>query len=141
MKIRVSSYKEGIPEPLHYQREAAELDVKFDDMRFLTPVDVDGTVEREEKSLRFHGRIFARVVRVCGRTLTEVEEDWTSRFDWFFETENLEFVEPDGELRELIILEHPMVYRAPGADKPVEYTDIEKKKASPFEALKNKIKK
>ena len=140
MRIRVSAYKEGVPEALQYQCDVATLEIKFDDMRFLTPVDINGTVEREEKSLRFFGEVSARVVRVCGRTLVEVEEDWTSRFDWFFEAENVEFVEPNVELRELIFLDHPMVYRAPGADKPVEYTDVEKKKKSPFEELKKKIK-
>ncbi len=140
MKIRVSTYKEGVPEELHYQCEAKELDVLFDDMRFLTPIDVQGTVEREEKSLNFYGRVSAKVVRVCGRTLVEVQEDWAVDFNWFFETETVEFVEPDGELRELIILDHPMVYRAPTATKPVEYTDIEKKKPSPFEQLKKKVK-
>lgn len=136
MKIRVAAYKEGVPEDLCYTCDAAELDVRFDDMRFLTPVDVKGTVEREKKTLRFYGKVAAQVVRVCGRTLAEVEETWTARFDWFFETENLEFVDPDGELRELIILDHPMVYRAPGADKPAEYEDVEQQKKSPFEELK-----
>lgn len=136
MKIRVANYKEGIPEALQYQCEANELEVSFDDMRFLTPVDVQGTVEREEKSLRFYGKVSAQVVRVCGRTLVEVEEGWEVDFDWFFETENLEYVDPDSELRELIFLDHPMVYRAPTATTPVEYTDIETKKKSPFEELK-----
>lgn len=141
MKIRVVSYKIGVPESLEYQSNTQDLDVKFDDMRFLTPVSVKGTVEREEKALRFFGEVSAKVVRVCGRTLVEVEENWTSDFDWFFEAENVEYVEPDGELRELIILDHPMVYRAPEATKPVEYMDIEKKKKSPFEELKKKVKK
>ena len=140
MKIRVANYKEGVPEALHYQCEAKDLEVNFDDMRFVTPVDVDGTVEREEKSLRFYGKVSAQVVRVCGRTLVEVQEGWEVDFDWFFEAENVEFVDPDVELRELIFLDHPMVYRAPEADKPVEYTDVEKKKKSPFEELKKKIK-
>ncbi len=141
MKIRVTNYKEGVPEALHYQCEAKDLDIKFDDMRFLTLVDVAGTVEREEKALNFFGQISARVVRVCGRTLVEVEENWSVDFNWFFETENLEYVEPNTELRELIILEHPMVYRAPTATKPVEYADVEKKKPSPFEQLKKQVKK
>ncbi len=140
MKIRVAAYKEGVSEALRYPVDIKDLDVSFDDMRFLTPIDVNGTVEREEKSLRFWGVVAARVVRVCGRTLVEVEEDWSVNFDWFFETDQVEFVDPDSELRELIYLDHPMVYRAPTATKPVEYTDIEKKKKSPFEELKKKIK-
>ena len=90
MKIRVTAYKEGVPVPLHYQCAAAELDVKFDDMRFETLVDVNGTVEREEKILRFFGIVSAKVTRICGRTLVEVPENWSAKFDWFFDSENVE---------------------------------------------------
>lgn len=140
MKIRVAAYKDGVPAELSYQCEVAELDATFDDMRFMTPIDVSGTVERENKTLRFYGVATARIIRVCGRTLVEVPENWAVDFDWFFETDNAEFVVPDGELRELIILDHPMVFRAPEADKPVEYSDPEVKKKSPFEELKKQIK-
>jgi len=140
MKIRIASYKEGVPAELRYQCVAADLDVAFDDMRFMTPIDLDGTVEREKETLRYHGVATAQIIRVCGRTLVEVPENWSVNFDWFFETDNAEFVETDGELRELIFLDHPMVFRAPEADKPVEYSDPEVKKKSPFEDLKKKIK-
>lgn len=135
MKIRIAAYKEGVPEALKYDIEASEMDIKFDDMLFETPVHVDGIVDREQKTLRFTGEASAKVIRICGRTLLEVKEDWTSRFDWFFEIDQQEYVEPDEQLRELIILDHPMVYRAPSADKPVEYSDKVETK-SPFAALK-----
>ncbi len=140
MKIRIASYKEGEAEPLHYQCEASELDVSFDDMFFLEPITVDGTVEREDKSLRFYGTLSAPVKRICGRSLAEVKESWSIDFDLFFETTNVEFVEPASDFRELIILDHPMVFRAPEADKPVEYSDVETKKKSPFDDLQ-KLKK
>ncbi len=136
MKIRVALYKDGVPEALTFQNNASELAVEFHDMRFVSPIDVVGTVEKEEKSLRFHGDVSAQVVRTCGRTLAEVEMKWTAPFDWYFEIEDQEFIDPSTELRELIYLDHPMVYWAPGADQPVEYSDLEETKPSPFEQLK-----
>jgi len=136
MKIRVADYKEGESKTLTFKCSATELDVLFDDMIFLEPIDIDGAVECEEKNLRYHGKLSARVKRICGRTLAEVEENWSTGFDLFFDISTVDFIEPASDFRELIILDHPMVFRAPEATKPVEYTDVEVKKKSPFENLK-----
>lgn len=109
MKFILADLKEGSRFAVEGSYDSQTLDVEFHDMRYQSPIRLTGHVEKSAGTLRFQGVLSASLVRLCGKCLKENYEKLEREFDWFFETENKEIIEPVENVRELLIFEHPLV--------------------------------
>lgn len=110
MKFILSDLKEGVSVQVQGTYDARAIDVEFPDMLFTKPLSLEGQVEKSAGTLRFQGLLTTSIKRVCGKCLKEAEESLPLDFDWIFDLTGKEVVEPVENVRELLILEHPLVY-------------------------------
>lgn len=110
MKFLLHSLQEGCPKDVHEEFNAKELDLEFVDLTYLEGIMLDGTVEKTSDTLIFRGRLKSRVEHTCGRCLKPVEEPVEHPFDMVYEVRGKEEVETLDDLREILILDHPIRY-------------------------------
>lgn len=110
MKFILADLKEGVGVEVHGSYDPKAIDVEFPDMLFTKPLTIDGQVEKSAGTLRFQGRLTTAIKRVCGKCLKEADEALPLDFDWIFDLTGKDIVEPVENVRELLILEHPLVY-------------------------------
>lgn len=110
MKFILADYKEGIRFAVEGNYDPKAIEVEFPDMLYLAPIRLAGHVEKGADTLRFQGVLSTAIKRACGKCLKEGNEKLDREFDWFFETQGKEIVEPVENVRELLILEHPLVF-------------------------------
>jgi uncharacterized protein len=108
MKIQVRQLRDGQPKQVHEQYDAKTLDMEFVDLKYLEAIAMDGTVEKFRDTVTFRGRLRTRVEHVCGRCLKEVEEKVDQPFDLIYDVKGKEEVETLEDLREILILDHPI---------------------------------
>ncbi len=110
MKIRLIDFKEGVLTQVHGQYHPAELDLEFVDLKYLEPLFLDGTIDKGHDTLTFRGHLRSRLVHICGRCLKQVEDRIDLPFEFFYETKGKEVIETIDELREIVILDHPISF-------------------------------
>ena len=110
MKIHLPSFKEGVPTKVCQEYDPKQLDLEFVDLKYLSPLVLDGIVEKGHDALTFRGRLTSEVDRVCGRCLTATKDRLDQAFELFYEIKGLEDLETLDDLRECLILEHPISY-------------------------------
>jgi uncharacterized protein len=110
MKLILSEFQEGIAIPVEGAYEAKAIEVEFPDMIFTKPILLKGEAEKNPGILRLQGKLTTSVRRVCGKCLKEKLEPLSFDVDWIFETEGRDAIEPLENVRELLIVEHPLVH-------------------------------
>ncbi|HNX69402.1 MAG TPA: DUF177 domain-containing protein [Candidatus Omnitrophota bacterium] len=110
MKFILADLKEGVPVEVSGAYDAKAIEVEFPDMLFTEPIRLSGSVEKAAGTLRFQGQLCTAVKRHCGRCLKEAAETIDRDFDWIYDLHNKEEIEPVEDVRELLIIEHPLVH-------------------------------
>lgn len=107
MIIPVASLKEGKPEPVAEELDAKEIDVEFDDMRYLSKIKVDGTVEKNFSTVTFKADLNRNVRHSCARCLAEVDEKLSGAVEFNYDASNIEEIDTLPDIRDELILSHP----------------------------------
>ncbi len=110
MNIRLVEYKEGVVTPVEAEYNPKELDLEFVDLIYSQPLKLVGTVEKSLVTLTFRGELSSRVEHVCGRCLKKIAAPIYAEFEFFYEIEGKESIETLDDLRETLILEHPISF-------------------------------
>ena len=110
MKFILSDFEEGIAVPVEGSYDAKAIEVEYPDMLYTAPVFLKGEAEKGPGILRFQGVLTTAVKRFCGKCLKEKNDRLSCNFDWIFDLSDKETVEPLENVRELLILEHPLVH-------------------------------
>jgi uncharacterized protein len=110
MKFILSEFTEGIQVPVEGSYDPKIIEVEFPDMLYTTLVHLRGTAEKSAGTLRFQGILTASVKRFCGKCLKEKNDALSCEFDWIFDVFEKDSIEPLENVRELLILEHPLVH-------------------------------
>ncbi len=110
MKFVLSDLKEGVSVEVRGSYDAKVIDAEFPDMLFTKPLSIAGQVEKSAGTLRFQGALTTSVKRLCGKCLKEAGDAVALDFDWIFDLTGKEVIEPVENVREMLILEHPLVY-------------------------------
>ena len=110
MQIRLAHLKEGVATPVSEEYNPRVLDVESVDTKYPGPIKVEGTVEKGPDTLTFHGVLTAPVEHVCGRCLKIIKDNFEQPFDLYFEIAGKEVIDAQDELRELLLLDHPLSY-------------------------------
>ena len=110
MKLILSEFEEGIKVPVEGSYDAKQIEVEFPDMLYTTPILLTGEAEKSPGMLRLQGTLSAAVRRICGKCLKEKSEKLSFEVDWIFDLSGKEEIEPLENVRELLIVEHPLVH-------------------------------
>lgn len=108
MKILVHLLREGFPKAVHEEYNAKDLDLEFVDLTYLEKIVLDGTVEKFRDTVTFQGHLRSRVEHTCARCLKQLEEAIDCPFEMVYEVAGKEEVETLDDLREVLILDHPI---------------------------------
>lgn len=111
MQIRLAEYSEGVAVPVRQTYEPKGLDLEFVDLHYTIPITMEGTVEKGPDTVSFRGALKSKVEQICGRCLKKIEEPVDKPFSLYYEIKDKDVIETIDDLRELLILEHGVVYR------------------------------
>lgn len=84
------------------------LDLEFVDLKYAGGLHLDGEVQKSQDTLHFWGQLSSRVEHLCARCLEPVPEEKDLPFDLYYEIKGLESVETTDDLREVLVLDHPI---------------------------------
>ncbi len=110
MKIQVRLLREEESRTVHETYDPKALDLEFVDLKYSDSVVLDGTVEKFQDTVTFRGRLGSRVQHICARCLKEIEEKVDQPFELMYDVKGKEEVETLEDLREILILEHPIKF-------------------------------
>lgn len=110
MNIRLVDFKEGDVVEVERVYDPKELDIEFVDLKYSSDLKLEGTVEKGEDTLVFRGRLCSRIERICGRCLTPVKGKVDQPFELYYEIKGQDVVETTDDLREVLILDHPLSF-------------------------------
>ena len=110
MKLILSEFQEGISIPVEGSYDAKTIDAEFPDMLYTKPILLAGEAEKSGGMLRLQGTLTTAVRRICGKCLKEKNEKLSFEVDWIFDLSGKDAIEPLENVRELLILEHPLVH-------------------------------
>ena len=110
MKLRLAEYKEGVEVPVKQEYNPRELDLEFVDLKYSEPLVLHGTVEKGTEALVFRGRLRSKIEHICGRCLKSIKSGVDLPFDLYYEVNGQELIEPIDDLREVLILDHPISF-------------------------------
>ncbi|MDA9101082.1 DUF177 domain-containing protein [Omnitrophica bacterium] len=110
MQIILGNYKEGCATAVENEYRADELDAEYVDLKYAGPVIMTGTVEKNQDTLTFRGQLKTQVARTCGRCLASVKQELSKNFEFYYEIQGKEVVETLNDLREVLLLDHPLSY-------------------------------
>ena len=110
MKLRLVEYKEGVITEVHNDLDPKQMDVEFVDLRYTAPLYLEGTVEKGLDTLTFRGHLTSDQEHLCGRCLKSIVTPLDKPFEFFYETKGKEIIETLDDLRETLILDHPLSF-------------------------------
>ena len=110
MKLILSEFDEGVKVPVEGFYDAKQIEVEFPDMLYTKPILLKGEAEKSPGVLRLEGVLTTAVRRICGKCLKEKNEKLSFDVDWIFDLSGKDVVEPLENVRELLIVEHPLVH-------------------------------
>ena len=108
MKLILADYKENESRPVEADYDPKNLDLEFVDFKYLKPIHLAGFVEKGEEILTFTGEMTSEVQQMCGRCLEITPVAVKKPFDLFYEVKGKAEIETIDDLRELLILDHPI---------------------------------
>ena len=110
MKILLSQYQEGVPENVEGVYDPKKLDLEFVDLVYTKPLSLRGTIEKGRDTLSFKGCLQSDVENICGRCLKKIPSHVDKPFELFYEIRGKEFIETMDDIREVLILDHPISF-------------------------------
>lgn len=110
LKFILEDLKDGVRVPVEATYDPKALDIEFSGMSYPAMIQVKGGVEKTGNTLRFEGTLTTQVKQTCGRCLKENVQNFNEEFDWVYETGGKEFIDPEEDIRELLVLEYPALY-------------------------------
>lgn len=110
MKLILANFPENQPHPVETDFDPKTLDLEFVDFKYTKPVHLAGEVVKGEDVLAFRGTLSTQVTQMCGRCLETTPAKVTKPFDLFYESKNKTEIETLDDLREILILEHPITF-------------------------------
>ena len=110
MQIRLADYKEGVLTKVSGEYEPKSLDVEFIDFVYSQNIALRGTVEKGADTLTFRGQLTSEIQNICGRCLKPVPRSLDCPFEFFYALKGKEVIETLDDLRETLILEHPISF-------------------------------
>ena len=110
MKFILADLEEGIAVPVEGSYDAKAIEVEFPDMLYTGPVLLAGEAEKSGGMLRLQGTLTTTVKRICGKCLKEKNEKLSFDIDWIFDLSGKDVIDPLENVRELLIVEHPLVH-------------------------------
>ena len=110
MKLRLAEFKEGVPLRVEQDYDPKQLDVEFVDLKYRKPLHLEGTAEKGPDTLTFRGRLTSEIEHICGRCLKAVSQPVDQPFELYYEIKGLESIETIDDLREVLILDHPITF-------------------------------
>ena len=110
MKIRLVEYKEGVPKDVHEEYDPKSLDIEFVDLKYTQPLELSATIEKGLDVLTFRGNLTSQTEHICGRCLKRVKSPVDQPFELFYETKGKDVIDTTDDLREALILDHPISF-------------------------------
>ncbi len=110
MKINLTALKEGEVISVQETYDPKALDLEFVDLEYTTPLNMEGTVERGHDTITFRGELTSNAERICGRCLKRVKVCLDKPFELFYEINNQAEIDTLDDLREVMLLEHPLTF-------------------------------
>ncbi len=110
MNLRLADYKEGVEVPVRKDYDPGDLDIEFVDLKYSKPLSMEGTVEKGADTLVFRGQLSSEIEHICGRCLIPIRSVLDQPFELYYEIQGKEFVDTTDDLREVLILEHPIIF-------------------------------
>jgi len=110
MKIRLADYKPGVLTEVRADYDPKPLDLEFVDLKYTKPLHLEGEIEKGIDTLVFRGALTGKIARVCGRCLRAAEDAFHRPFEFYYEIKGKEYVETLEDLREILILDHPISF-------------------------------
>ncbi len=110
MNLRLMDYNEGVEVFVQKDYDPRELDLEFVDLKYSKPLSMEGTVEKGADTLVFRGQLTSEIERICGRCLKHIPTTLEQPFELYYEIQGKEFVDTTDDLREVLILEHPIIF-------------------------------
>lgn len=110
MKIRLADYKEGVAVAVRQEYDPKDLDLEFVDLRYSGPLELEGTVEKGADTVVFRGRLTSAIEHICGRCLQPTQDRIDEPFELYYEIKGEEVIETTDDLREALILDHPISF-------------------------------
>ncbi|MBI3313064.1 MAG: DUF177 domain-containing protein [Candidatus Omnitrophica bacterium] len=110
MKIHLYDYKVGVPSAVSETYDPKKLDMEFVDLKYVQPLKMEGTIEKSLDTLTFRGLLQSEVEHICGRCLKSVKDTVNQPFEFFYEIKGLEDVETLPDIREALMLDHPISF-------------------------------
>lgn len=110
MKLIVDNFKDGQPTAISHNYIPRDLDIESPDQKYSDLIHLEGTAEKVTDALLLSGTIKIELLRICGRCLKETKDTQIKKFDWTFEIKDKNEIEITSDVRELIVLDRPMVY-------------------------------
>ena len=110
MQIRLADYNEGVITKVSKEYEPKSLDIEFIDFVYSQNIALEGTIEKGSDTLTFRGHLTSEIQNICGRCLKAVPRRLACPFEFFYEIKGKETLETLDDLRETLILEHPISF-------------------------------
>ena len=110
MKIRLEDYKLGVMTKVREDYDPNYLELEFVDLKYSKPLNLQGTVEKGMDILTFRGELTSEIDCTCGRCLKTMHQSIRQPFEFFYETAGKEVIETIDDIREVLILEHPLSF-------------------------------
>lgn len=110
MILRLPDLPENIPVAVENEYDPKGLEVEFVDLTYCDKLSLKGTVEKFTDSLSVRGVLKSRFASTCGRCLKRIEQDLSKPFELYLDIKDKVEVDITGELREVLILEHPIQF-------------------------------
>lgn len=110
MKLVLRDYPEDTPIDVTQDYDPKALDLEFVDLKYKSALQLSGQVLKASESLHFWGVLSAKVERICGRCVAAVKDKVSEPFDLYYEIKGLEEIETVDDLREALIVDHPVQF-------------------------------
>lgn len=110
MKLHLANLKEGVITRVHQDYDPKLLDLEFVDLKYTGPLSLEGAVEKGPDTLTFRGHLVSQIERICARCLISVKDRVDQPFELFYEIKGREEIETLDDIRELLILDHPIQF-------------------------------
>lgn len=110
MKLVLRDYTEDTPIDVSQDYDPKALDIEFVDLKYTSELHLEGQVLKSAESLHFWGVLSAEVDRICGRCVLSVKDRVEDPFDLYYEIKGLEEVDTLDDLRESLIVDHPVQF-------------------------------
>lgn len=107
MKIKINDIpKEGLS--IEERRNASELDLARDDLKFTTPISLSIFINRDKDEAYAHVTAGGKIEAICGRCLSAYGIDFKKDFDFSYDLRGKTVIDLTDDIRSEIILEYPV---------------------------------